>query len=128
MIESRPFENSKTFAQSKSIDSVSYGYAPYKITKVSLKGNTYTITGYVVNNRAFKMIKYQKLKITLYCDGRKVGQKTFKNLRVNCGAKKVKKLTIKVKGKAGVDLRHNSGTTYSAAWPPYWETVGAKPF
>ena len=68
VIEFRPFENSKTFAQSKSIDSVKYGLAPYRITKVSLKG------------------------------------------------------------KAGVDLRHNSGLTYHAEWTPYWETVGAKPY
>ena len=128
VIESRPFENSKTFAQSKSIDSVKYGLAPYRITKVSLKGNTYTITGYVVNHRMFKMIKYQKLKIVLYCDGKKVGQKTFRNLKVNCKDNGVKKLTVKVRGKGGVDLRNNPGQTYHAEWTPYWETVGAKPF
>ena len=120
--------NQKTFSVNKNVKSVTYGYAPYRISKISLKGNTYTVTGYVVNNRVFKMLRYKKLKIVLYCDGKKVGSKTFRNLKVNCKGNGVKKLTLKIKGKAGVDLRNNSSKTYQAEWQPYWEVVGAKAF
>ena len=120
--------NFRTYSGSKDYNSVKYGIAPYSITKIELKGSTYTITGYVLNNRMFKMLKYKKLEITLYCDGKKVAHKKWKNLKVNCKDYASKKLVLKIKGKGGKDFRNATGTTYHAEWTPYWQSVGDKAF
>ena len=120
--------NVRTYSGSKNYKSVNYGLAPYSITKIELKGNTYTVTGYALNNRIFKLLRYKKLEITLYCDGKKVAHKKWKNLKVNCKDSASKKIVLKIKGKGGKDFRNAVGTTYSASWTPYWETVGDKPF
>ena len=120
--------NTRTYPGSKNYKSVKYGIAPYSITKIELKGNTYVITGYALNNRIFKLKKYQKLDITIYCNGKKVAHKKWKNLKVNCKASGSKKIVLKIKGKGGVDFRNAVGTTYSASWTPYWASIGAKPF
>lgn len=120
--------NQATFSINKNINSVSYGTnAPFRISKVSLSGSTYTVTGYVVNNRMFKMTKYKSLKVDIYSNGKKVAGKTYKNKKVNCKKYGVKKLTLKIKGKSGIDLR-NTTTSWSTKAQSYWQGIGAKPF
>ena len=120
--------NVRKYVVNKSIKSVTYGHAPFKISKIALTENKYKITGYAVNNRIFKLIKYKKLKITIYCNGKKVASKTFKNLKVNCKDSGTKKMTLTIKGKGGVDFRNAEGQTYYATWTPYWKVVGSKEF
>ena len=120
--------NFRKYSGSKNYNSVKYGVAPFSIIKIELSGNTYTITGYVLNNRMFKMLKYKKLEITLFCDGKKVAHKKWKNLKVNCKDYASKKLVLKIKGKGGKDFRNATGTTYNASWTPYWQSVGDKAF
>ena len=120
--------NFRKYSGSKNYNSVKYGVAPFSITKIELSGNTYTVTGYVLNNRMFKMLRYKKLEITLFCDGKKVAHKKWKNLKVNCKDYASKKLVLKIKGKGGKDFRNATGTTYNASWTPYWQSVGDKAF
>ena len=95
-----------------------YGTCPFIIKKVSLKGKTYTITGHAVNNRIFKMKKYRKLKISVTTSGKIAFSKTWRNLSVNVGGSSSKRLVLKAKGKAGIDLRTNC--SYYASWKPIW--------
>lgn len=90
------------------------------MTRVELKGGTYVVTGYAVNNRIFKMNKYSKLSISMTADGKKAFNKTYKNLKVGVGASKSKKMTLKIKGKAGRDLANGSvylTVTEKPKWP-----------
>ena len=92
---------------------------PFRMSKISLSGKTYTITGYAVNNRIWKMQLYKKLSLSLYVDGKKAFKKTLKNVKVNVGPSSSKKITVKVKGKAGMDLRN--GVLYrSVSQTPKW--------
>ena len=89
--------------------------AVYRIKKVSLKGSTYTITGWGVNRAKYtKLKKFKKIKITLYCDGKKVLNKTIRNKRVNLKPQRGKKMTFRLKGKAGADLA-NGYWSYSVS-------------
>ena len=118
--------NARTYNYSKNYKAVKLFQAHYSISRITLEGNTYTITGYVLNNRMFKMLRYKNLDIKLYCDGKKVAHKKFKNLKVGCPDYGCKKLTIKIKGKGGVDFRNATGITYSYTSTPYWEVAGTK--
>ncbi len=120
-------KNQKTYYINKNIRSVSYSYAPFKISKISLSGKTYSITGYVVNNRIYKMLRYKKLQIKIYCNGKLVAQKKFKNLKkAKCKASGTKKVTLTIKGKGGIDFHNAQGTTWHTFTTPYWEYVGTK--
>ena len=89
--------------------------AVYRIKKVSLKGSTYTVTGWGVNRAKYtKLKKFKKIKITLYCDGKKVLSKTIRNKRVNLKPQRSKKMTFRLKGKAGADLA-NGYWSYSVS-------------
>ena len=108
------------------VQDVNYANAPFNITQVSLSGNTYTITGYVVNNRIFDLKKYNTLKVEIRSNGKKVASKTYKNYKkAATKASSSKKITIKIKGKAGVDLINDNVTTFRKN-ESYWKTVGSK--
>ena len=66
------------------------------------------MTGYALNHRIFKVKKYKSLRIGLKVDGKKAFSKKFKNVKLNIGKEKKKKLTFKIKGKAGKDLANGS--------------------
>ncbi|MBQ8151199.1 MAG: fibronectin type III domain-containing protein [Firmicutes bacterium] len=120
--------NKKSFNVNTNLASVKYGNAPFRISKVSLSGSTYTITGYVVNNRIFDMLYYQKLKITIKSNGKTIASKTLKKVKkAKCKHDKVKKITIKIKGKSGYDLR-NGSISYTTNATPYWKGVGTSTF
>ena len=122
-------KNQKTYSVNKSIKSVTYGTAPFRISRISLTGKTYKVTGYVVNNRIFRMLRYKKLTIKIYCNGKLVAKKTFKKLKkANCKASGVKKVNLTIKGKGGVDFHNAQGTTWKSIPKPYWEVVGGKGF
>lgn len=120
--------NVRTYNFSSSTSGMKYGKAAFSPKKISLKGNTYTITCYIKNSRIFKLIKFKKLDITLLCNGKKVAHKKLTNYKVNVKKDGSKKMTIKIKGKGGVDFRNAQGTTIKWSTTPYWESVGAKPF
>ena len=112
--------NLRTYSGSSSVNSVSYGHAPFHVKKVTLVGNTYTVTGYVVNNRIFDLKKYSKFEITLLCNGKKVAYKKYTNMNMKVKAKKSKKVVLKIKGMGGVDFRNSEGTTIRWSTKPYW--------
>lgn len=116
----KPKTNAVKFKRSISPKSYSYCTCLFVVTKVELKGRTYIVTGYAVNNRIFKMNKYSKLSISMTADGKKAFSKTYKNLKVGVGASKSKKMTLKIKGKAGRDLANGSvylTVTEKPKWP-----------
>ncbi|GEM_PF-6847415 len=81
--------------------------ASFIVKKVSLSGRTYTVTGWGKNYAMYiKLKKFKSIKITVYCDGKIVAKKTIKNKRMNLNPQRSKKMTFKIKGKAGADLRH----------------------
>ena len=100
----KPAANQKTLGSKPEIKNYSYKTCNFVATKVSLSKKTYKVTGYAVNNRTHKMKRYKKLKVTVYSNGKIVAKKTFKNVKVNVKANKTKKLTLKLKGTAGIDL------------------------
>lgn len=117
--KAKPKSNVAKFSRSLNVRSYSYATCPYVITKVSLKGKTYTVTGYAVNNRIFKMKKYKTLSVILTVDGKKAFGKKFKNKKLNVKPTSVKKFSFKVKGKAGKDLA-NGRTYLSVNYDPVW--------
>lgn len=117
-------ENSFKDSYSTSIKSMKYATAKFDVSKVSLSGSTYTLTGYVLNNRIFDLVKYQNMQVTVFCYGKKVASKKFRNLKCSVKAGDVKKFTIRLKGKSGVDLR-NGGTFTITGVEPYWKSVGS---
>ena len=122
-------KNLKTYYVNKNMSSVSYGYAPFRISKIVVTGKKYKVTGYVVNNRMFKVLRYKRLKVKIYCNGKVVAKKTFKNMsKAKCKAYGTKKVTFTIKGKSGVDFRNAQGTTWTTDTTPYWEGVGTKTF
>ena len=118
--------NVRTYNFSGSTSGMRYGKANFRPKKITLSGNTYTISGYAVNSRIFKLIKFKKLDITILCNGKKVAHKNFKNYRVNINQDRSKKITLKVRGKGGVDFRNATGTTIRWSVTPYWQYVGTK--
>ena len=72
-----------------------------------MSGRTYTVTGWGKNYSKYtKLKKFKSIKITIYCDGKIVAKKTIKNKKMNLKPQSSKKLTFKIKGKAGADLRN----------------------
>ena len=120
--------NFRKYSGTSDTGGMSYGKARFSPKKISLKGNTYTITAYVKNSRIFKLIRFNKLEITLLCNGKKVGHKTFRNYKVNLNQNKSRKITLTIKGKGGVDFRNAEGTTIRWSITPYWQYVGTKAF
>jgi hypothetical protein len=82
------------------------------------------VTGYVLNNRIYDLQKYKRLDFTIYCDGKIVDYKVFRNLKCHVGAGDYKKMTIRIRGKGGVDFRNADGTTYKYIVQPYWSSIG----
>ena len=112
--------NVKKWAGSPKVKSYPYATCRFNIRKISLKGNTYTVTGYAVNNRIFKCKKYKKLTIKIMGmqnDKIKVvAKKTWKNKTINVPRESKKKFTFKLKGKVNVDLlRYVSYSTSTLA-------------
>lgn len=117
--------NKRKYNYTTNVNSIRYANIRYSISQISLKGSTYTVTGYVLNNRIFDLQKFKKLQITIYCDGKVMAKKTFRNLKCPVKAGDYKKFTVKVRGKGGVDFANAEGNTYYATWEAYWKTVGA---
>ena len=115
----KPQANKAKFNVSTSYSSASYMTCPFRITNISLSGKTYTVTGYALNNRIWDMQKYKKLKVGLTVDGKKAFSKTFKNVPVNVKELASKKITLTVKGKAGMDLRNGTLST-TVSQTPKW--------
>lgn len=116
----KPAANVIKFNRSVNYTSTSYATCPFRITKISLSGKTYTVTGYAVNNRIFKMVKYKNLTAGLRVGGKKAFSKKYKNYKVNCKPSSSKKIVLKIKGRAGVDLR-NGTITYTEGGTPVWK-------
>lgn len=116
----KPKKNEIIFRRSVNYKTTSYATCPFRITKISLKGNTYTVTGYAVNNRIFKMKKYKNLRVGLYANGKKAFKKKYKSKVINCKRSSSKKIVLKIKGKKGVDLRNSGGLSYIEGGTPVW--------
>ena len=116
--------NSRKYSYSKNPKSKPSFTAKFDVAKITLQGNTYTVTGYVLNNRIYDLQKYKRLDFTIYCDGKKVAHKVFRNLKCSVGAGDYKKMTIKLKGKGGVDFRNADGITFRYNVQPYWKSIG----
>lgn len=115
----KPKANQKTFSNSINYNSYTWRTCPFIIKKISLKGSTYTITGYACNNRIFTMKKYAKLSIAIKCNNKQVAKKTYRNLSMNVGGYSSKKKVLKIKGKPGQDLLNKNGgwsTTRKEVW------------
>ncbi|MEA4922119.1 MAG: hypothetical protein VB031_01990 [Eubacteriaceae bacterium] len=102
----KPASNYAKFGGSIGIDNHSYMTCDYVVKKITASGNTYYVTGYAVNNRIFKAKKYKKLKITIYCNGKKVAKKTYRNKKINVKPERAKKIKLKIKGKSNQDLKY----------------------
>ena len=91
---------------SRNLNPTAYNYAtcPFLVTKISLSGKTYKVTGYALNHRVFTAKKYKSLTLGLKIDGKKAFKKKFKKVKLNIKENKKKKFTFKIKGKAGKDV------------------------
>ena len=117
----KPVKNVFKYKRSINPSSHSYCTCDFVVTKVELKGSTYYVTGYAVNNRIFKCNKYSKLTVSMKLGSKKLFSKTYKNMSLNVGATKSKKITLKIKGKAGVDLAHTTDMMYlEVSQTPKW--------
>ena len=116
----KPKANLKKFPKA-SINPKDYDWKTCKfvIRQVKLSGSTYAITGYAINSRIFTLQKYKTLDISITVGGKTVAHKKFKNLKVNAGNYKAKKMTLKIKGKAGADLA-NGDAHYKTSAKPVW--------
>ena len=114
----KPKPNQRKYPNSISVSAYPYATCRFIIKKISLKGKTYTVTGYAVNNRIFKAKKYKKLSVTITSGGKIVAKKTFKNKAIGAAPSKAKKMTLKIKGKKNQDLVNNG-----CGWSTNTETV-----
>ena len=114
----KPKPNQRKYPNSISVSAYPYATCRFIIKKISLKGKTYTVTGYAVNNRIFKAKKYKKLTVTITSGGKIVAKKTFKNKAIGAAPSKAKKMTLKIKGKKNQDLVNNG-----CGWSTNTETV-----
>jgi len=121
----KPKSNVYQNSISKSYESDGYGKGSVRVAKISGSGSKYTATLYAYNNRMFKLVKYKKITLKVYADGKFIGKKTIKNKKVNMKKYSVKKIVLKFKGKVG-DLRHGT-VTYSISYDLRWEN-GIKAF
>lgn len=94
-----------------------YGTACFEPWQVTYYNSKVTVTGYVVNNRIFKL-KSCKVKMIVYNNGKKVGTKTvtYKNTKPNA----IRKVSFTMSTKSSPDFR-NQLTTWnckmlSAKW------------
>lgn len=115
----KPVKNVRKFNGSIYYKDYSYATCRFIVKKISLNGKTYTITGYAVNNRIFKMKKYQSLSVSITADGKLVASKKFKNKKVGVAPERSKKIVLKIKGKPGADLA-NGNVYYSSNTEPLW--------
>lgn len=118
----KPAKNVIKYNRSINPRAHSYCSCDFVVTKVELKGSTYYVTGYAVNNRIFKCNKYSKLKVSMKVGSKRVFSKTYKNMKLNVSPTSSKKITLKIKGKAGVDLAHATDMIFldvsqSPKWP-----------
>lgn len=120
----KPKKNQVTFNRSTSYTSASYGECPFVVTKISLKGSTYTVTGYALNNRIFDMYKYKKLYLKLSVGGKKAFSKTYRNKIVKVKESSSKRIILKIKGKKGMDLKYGGFTSLTISETPYWTWHG----
>ena len=116
-------KNQVRYSRSTYYGSAPYATCPFVVTKISLKGKTYTVTGYALNNRIFNMSKYSRLTLKLRVEGKKAFSKTFRNLHVGAKDESSKKIVLRIKGRAGADLAHG-GTSLSISEKPYWTWGG----
>lgn len=116
----KPKKNQLKLNRSTNYGSASYSTCPFRITKISLKGNVYTITGYAVNNRIYPMKKYKNFKLALYIDGKKAFSKKWSSKKINVKESSSKKIVIKVRGRAGVDLANYNTISYTEGGTPVW--------
>ena len=102
----KPKKNQIKFRRDLNVKSRAHNYATcdFAVTKISLSGKTYKVTGYALNNRMFKVKKYRYLILGLKVDGTKAFYKKFKKVKLNIKEYHKKKFTFKIKGKAGKDL------------------------
>ena len=100
----KPKKNQYKWSRNLTVKAYPYATCRFVITKISLKGKTYTVTGYAMNNRMWDVKKYKSLKIALKVDGKKAFSKKIKNKKLKIKAYKKKKFTFKIKGKAARDL------------------------
>jgi hypothetical protein len=120
----KPRKNVVTFSFNKNPKAYQYWTCAFKISKVQLTGKTYTITGFALNNRMWKILKYKNFRIKLYVDGKCVlNKKVVKN--INAKRFKAKRVKLKLKGKAGVDLR-NGSVKQSVTGKPIWVDKNGK--
>ena len=106
----KPKANVRNFKKN-SLNPKDYEYmtARFIVRKVSLKGKTYTVTGYAVNTRIFALKKFKKLNIKIKSHGKVVANKTFKNYKVKVSPMGKKKIVLKIKGKANQDIVYGGG-------------------
>ena len=120
--QAKPGKNQIKYYRATNPSAYTYATCPFVITKISLSGKTYTVTGYAVNNRIFKCKKYKTLKIALKVDGKKAFSKKYKNFKLNVGDTKAKKFTLKIKGKAGRDVA-NGARYLTVGQDPVWDGI-----
>ncbi len=70
--KAKPKPNVARFSKSDYYKDRSDAMCPFFIKTISLKGKTYTITGYVVNKRRLKLEKYHRLKIRVLSCGKSI--------------------------------------------------------
>lgn len=117
--KAKPKANVYKRSISKSYTSDGYAKGSVRLAKISGSGSKYTATLYAYNNRIFKLMKYKKITLKVYADGKLIGKKTIKNKKVKMKKNSVKKIVMKFKGKAG-DLKYGT-VTYSLSYKPIWE-------
>ncbi len=115
----KPKKNQVEWKVNKIVKAQAYSTCKFAISKITLSGNVYTVTGYALNNRVYEMKKYKKLTIALMVDNKKAFKKTFKNKRVNAKENSAKMIVLKIKGKAGKDLA-NGAVSLSTKEQPDW--------
>ncbi|HAR92316.1 MAG TPA: hypothetical protein DCR28_04430 [Eubacterium sp.] len=117
--KAKPKKNQAKWSRNLVVTSHRYATCDFEVTKISLSGKTYKVTGYALNHRIFKVKKYKSLTIALKVDGKKAFSKKFKRVKLNIGKEKKEKLTFKIKGKAGKDLA-NGSLSLTVGQDPDW--------
>ncbi|MBR2213636.1 MAG: hypothetical protein IJ889_04280 [Eubacterium sp.] len=115
----KPKKNEHKWKKKMKVKSYPYATCKYVITKVSLTGKTYTVTGYAMNSREWDFKRYKSLKIDLKVDGKKAFSKKYKNKNIKIKENKKKKIVFKIKGKAGMDLA-NGKPKFEVTEDPDW--------
>ena len=117
--KAKPKKNQAKWYRNLNVKSRRYATCDFEVTKISLSGKTYKVTGYALNNRIFKVKKYKSLTLGLRVDGKKAFSKKIKNVKLNIGREKKRKFTFKIKGKAGRDLA-NGTLSLTVGQDPDW--------